>query len=165
MELPAIRACLAGLKQSAVLRFRVRRLAQPELELQESEKAPECVARMLGRIPMPREILFQSVEEGHLDCYSSRLDIEADEVLGAKVPTSRVEVRVDLPLALAPQDDASLARMLAGWALTPFWSLPEGKSGAVSARIVPSRMCLKCLGKEREDPNEAFDTHPGSWPP
>jgi hypothetical protein len=161
VDLAAVRDCLKEMREPRALEFRLMRSARPELRLQETEDTPACARTALATLPVPREIIFQSMAEGHLTCYASRLDIEADQVLGARVPWRRMVVRAELPLDVPPETDAQTARVVTGWVLSPFW----GEAGRqVDAKIVPDSICRTCLGTRPADPSEALDLHPGVWP-
>ena len=168
IPLSTVRECLASIQEPVSVSYRLRRVAVPYLELDEPETAPVCLARALPRIPVPREIVFQaraarvaqSAPGGSapLDCYSSRLDLEADEVLGSKLPMARVALRFELPLENSPATDAELSRTLAAWALTPFWNPQEQ---AIPSKLMPDRLCRVCLG-EKQMKESPYD--PQHWP-
>src|SRR4051812_14087895 len=58
LPIAAIQKCLAGLENGEVS-YRLRRPAQPVLELENPEKAPECLRQSLSQLPVPREVVFQ----------------------------------------------------------------------------------------------------------
>lgn len=168
-----IRACIAGLPPGTRVSFRLRREPVPELVLDgpdESDKPellPPCFRELLGRVPVPREIFFQSREEGELLCYSSRVNIEADEIraLGVKWPLSKTVLNVTFPISEAPggapgsAGEIDIRSLLLSWSLAPFFK--EGKS-ELEAFIVPDRICQVCLGEKAFlGPN---DPAPPAWP-
>jgi hypothetical protein len=151
LDVAGLRACFAALqaaKEPVEVLFRLRRLPQPFLELQAAETTPACLAATLPRLPVPREIVFQSADaDDQLGCYSSRLDLEADEVLGFKAPKARLELRLRFPQERAPKDDEETERMLVAWALTPFWG-DRPSERALPGVIVPVAICKACIGEK-----------------
>lgn len=148
LSLPKIRACIASVPPQTVLRYRLRRLPVPVLELLESapELVPACIKELLAKIPVPREIFFQSDEKGGLSCYSARLDLESDDVpaVGVKWPLTKTWVRIDFPIETGiPETDRKMVLLLASWSLAPFF---DEEDSTVTSRYVPERFCIKCLG-------------------
>jgi hypothetical protein len=161
MDLPAVRSCLASIRRGEI-RYDLDRATQPAWVLHDPEDAPECVARLLARIPVPREIFFQSWNEGNANCYASRIDLESDELLHVKVPfRGQKSLQLEFPLMETLGSDADLVRVLGSWALTPIW---KEDGSFLDSKIVPDSICRKCLGE-----NAMF--HPGTgvepelWPP
>jgi hypothetical protein len=149
LKLDDVRTCLKGLKQSVTLHYLLRRDDLPylELDLDESDEIPDCVQKTLAKIPVPREIIFQSSEEGELHCYSSRLDIELDRFLTARLPIHRFVLEVELPRAKPDLDtsDEALQRRLLALSLSPYFD--EDKH--ISSRILTERLCAACIGPDQ----------------
>lgn len=151
LDLGEARRCLSSLGEGTPpVSYRLRRESRPFLELKSPEDAPACLRLALPRIPVPREILFQSPEKGQYTCYSARLDLEANQTFGElRLPTNRVEVLLKFPLAKKPSDDEETIRLLGAWALTLIWGESSGgKERRLAAKIVPDRLCRRCLGDE-----------------
>lgn len=158
LKLDQVRSCLAPLKSISVL-YRVKWLPTPYLELDLSDDTPACLKSVLAAIPVPREIFFQSNEDGRLECYSSRLQIESNEIAGFKMPIKKTSVKVDFPLVQPPKDDDETRALLLTWALTPFWDRADG---TLVSHLVPSQICTACLGeKTKLGPT---DPEPQTWP-
>lgn len=171
---PAALTCLASLQsatKSGELRYRLRREPAPywELEVDEDE-TPACARTSLARIPVPREIVFQSPELGRdtriLDCFSARIDIDADRVLGVRLPLAKLGMTIPFPseaLARAVTSDAEFEAQLLTWSIAPFWS-GEAGTRAIRARIVPLPLCSRCLGERGLVPVSATGNLPALWP-
>jgi hypothetical protein len=158
LKLEDLRACIAHAKGGRAV-YLVRRLPVPYLELQEEDDMPACLKAVLATIPLPREIFFQSVEGDRLACYSTRLAIEANEVVGFKMPIDKAEVRLDFPMATQPKDDDEMRMLLMSWALTPFW---DHSNSTLTAHLVPDKICATCLGERTM--LKPGDPEPVSWP-
>jgi hypothetical protein len=173
LKMPVIRTCLNLISNRTVIRYRLRRLPVPVLVLDtkasQVENPPEgqvgnlpaCILEYLSTIPVPREVFFQSNEIGELSCYSSRLNIEADDIpgLGVKWPLTRTLLRVDLPLKKPLETDQKGVELLASWSLSPFF---DEESGEISSRLVPEHLCGKCYGKAKFYKKD--DALPALWP-
>ena len=157
LDLAGLRTCLSSLKSS--VRYRLKRVDAPALELEGPEHAPACLNALLPSIPVPREIFFQSEDEERLLCYSSRLDIEANELAGFKVPSHRLDVRLDFPLLAPPKDDDETRRLLLSWAITPFWNETTSE---LPSHIVTDEVCRACLGEKNMIKPQ--DGPQASWP-
>lgn len=155
IDLGAVKACLASI-QPMEIPYHLRRAPEPYLEIEESDTTPPCLMESLPRIPLPREIVFQSTEEKRLLCYSSRLDLEADELFWVKVPMARVTVR--LPIQEKALSVEELKLTLLSWTLAPFL----GKRQEISAFVVTDSLCQACLGKK--DMLHPSDPPPVLWP-
>ena len=160
VPLEPLRQCLMTVRKNTSVNYSVRWLPVPRLELDEdsAEDAP-CLRKTLPQLPLPREILYQSMESGRAACYSSRLAIESNEIAGFKLPMHRLEVRIALPLdrEVPVVTDEQLRAALMGWVLTPFW---EGDT--LPARLVPDAICRACLGeKTMLKPSDAATSE---WP-
>ena len=153
VDFKALRQCFADQTAVKDLDYRLQRLPAPELELMDPEDAPTCIQKLLPSIPVPREIIFRAEEptDAKPRCWSSRINIEADEILGVKLPGSALALHVGFPLVTVPQDDAEMKRLLGSWALTPFFrDLPGGANGRLRSQIVPDRLCDQCMGALRD---------------
>ncbi len=157
---------MSGIREKHQLVYELQRSAVPVLRLrlgkkEESDRIPACVKELLSEIPVPREIIFQSPATGTFSCYSARLDVEADERLGVKLPIAKFDLSILLPLKEAPRDAREAERVLTAWSLTPFFGTERGK-GALVAKIVPDHLCRQCMG-EKELRTER-DWVPLLWP-
>lgn len=158
LKLADIRSCLAPLKSLSVS-YRVKWLPVPYLELDAGDETPECLKSTLSSIPVPREIFFQSNEDDRLECYSSRLNIESNEIADFKLPIAKTAVKVEFPLLQPPKDDDETRMLLLTWALTPFW---DRSDGTLLSHLVPDTICGACLGeKTKLGPTSP---KPLSWP-
>ena len=159
VDLVEARACLTSLTSTASVLYRLKRVDAPYLEIDAVDETPSCLVSALPKIPLPREFFFQSNEEGQLRCYGTRLDIEADEIAGLKMPRNRLALRIDLPLAQAPLNDKETRLLLLSWVLTPFW---ENDGHYLPSKIMPDHLCNACLG-EKERVKDT-DPPPTLWP-
>ena len=165
-----VRDCLASLDPNLELLYRLKRQAVPFLELEDADDAPECLRKELLRIPVPREIIFQSVEpmpnpygemheeDNRLNCYSSRIAVEADEILGSKVPTHKLMVRIHVGAGKAPASDGDMIKLLTTWAIAPFWDEDE----KLHATMMPDAICNRCMGAKSLFKNS--EPLPPLWP-
>ncbi len=145
MDFAAIRACLKTVVAPIDVVYRLKREPDPRLVLDShDEKTPPCLAQAMPEIRVPREIAFQSPEPDGLSCYAARLDLEADELLGQKVPGSRFYLWLRLPLQPNPQDDDETRRVLVGWALSPFW---DPRTNTVPSKVLTRDLCKACIGE------------------
>ena len=164
-QLKAVRDCLVSLKAPMTVKYRLLRDAEPVLTLKDpTEQTPDCVKKDLARIPVPREIFFEgrTSEDEPLQCYSSRVPIEADRVLGMRLPKDRLEVEVALNKDLAGKNDAETLRVLAAWALAPFFTGKDGGGPYIPSKIVTDEICKKCLGEK--DFGRKGEPPSGYWP-
>lgn len=145
-----LRTCLVGLTDPLVLTFNLVRNFRPYWELVEDPKipVPDCVKATLSKIPLPREIFFQSNVENFLSCYSARLNLEADEFLYVKVPRAQMQMQIKIPFepaltGFSPEE--AMQRVLFSWVMTPFWENPEHY---LNAKILPEGMCKACMGEK-----------------
>lgn len=166
IHLSELKGCLelmkTDLKDELDVEYRLTRSDEPTLDLVQTKNTPECLKAALPQIPVPREIFFQSDEEGAPGCYSSRLPIEADKVLGRKMPIARVNLLVQLPIADVPQSDHDLVNLLKTWVLSLFFTNTEPRT--VSAWIVPRSLCAQCFGGY-DELVKPHDPPPTLWPP
>lgn len=156
LRLDALTACMSSLEKPVELFYSLRRSAEPAWVLKSSDQAPLCLREILGEIPVPREIVFRNRER---DCYTSRVDMEADEVLGFKVPKNQVELKISFPPEQT-ESKADLMRRIGSWALTPFWNR---ELNAIPSRLLPEHLCRVCV--EQPDPEKDLpDEMRTYWP-
>lgn len=145
-----IKNCLISIQSQISITYRLIRAPMPFLELISEKEVPECFKNKLTRIPVPREIIFRAPplaaeKEGALYCYSSRLNIEANDWMGVKLPSSPEILKIELPIKPIPADEEALVRLLTSWAITPFW---DKEHQGLKAKILPDHLCKKCIGEE-----------------
>jgi hypothetical protein len=149
MPLGEIRACLSSLgtgnQTAPEARYRLRPEPVPKLELLDPEGAPECLRRVLPEIPVPREIVFQARVEERVDCYASRLDLEAGTVFGVRMPWKKWNLKLRFPLEVELKDEAITARWLAAAAVTPLFG---GDPAELRSMLMPDALCKRCMGEE-----------------
>lgn len=150
IDLNAFRSCLQSSNQMMVsesLNYRLHREITPYLALEEDDEADpqNCIRILLNQIPVPREVFFQSNDEGQLNCYSSRVWLSQDVFLGIKDSLSSFDVSINFPLPKIPVTDDETLMLLASWAMMPFWD--KSRNGFVS-RVVPDDLCQKCIGEK-----------------
>ncbi len=166
LDLKAVQECFKSLSRPVDVLYTLRREAVPFFLLEQSETDPLCLRSSLEKIPVPREIIFQSnaVQTGMrggepLDCYAARLPIEADQWMGIRLPKSRATLKIHFPLSKAPESPDEIVRLLASWVLAPLW---DDYTHALNSKIVPAHLCKQCIGEK-----EMYDTQrPPSvfWP-
>ncbi len=157
VSLGGLSSCLASIQSPVEVLYRLERLPEPYLELEDPEDAPKCLAGKLPRILLPREIFFPSDEEGQLSCYSARLALEADEALGVRLPIAKAALKLELPLKKPPAGEEQARRLLFAWIYSMFL-----EDGVVRAHVVPDSICRQCFTeKEMLGP---FDPEPMPWP-
>jgi len=96
--------CVSEVEKPILVTYRLVRSTQPVWTLVPDEGQPECLGKLLGQIPIPREIVFQTAGtpgqpafERH-ECYAANIDVHADEWMGAKIPKNQAEMTLSLPL-------------------------------------------------------------------
>lgn len=143
--LKELRECLSKTQQPITVFYRLRRMAQPYWRIEEDEEeVPACLKRALPEIPIPREIVFQSNDEGPMQCYSARLDISSDELLSAKMPMDKWLLKISFPISDPYKDEEQALKLLTAWALSPFLNL---ESREMNVRIVTEQFCKACIGE------------------
>jgi len=164
IDIAAVRECVRLIQKGAV-EYRLVRAIQPYLEMEPDQpEVPECLKTSLPRIPVPREIFFRTLDRGEPRCFSARVNIEADEVLGMKLPKARWALRIGFPLAVLPEETADTKRLIAAWALTAFFrDQPGGATGSLPSQYVPERLCQACMGRKTRDLKASFSEAP-LWP-
>jgi hypothetical protein len=183
-DLRAFRTCIAEVNQNPEkpkFRFRLQRVPEPYLELQDPEDAPECIRNLLSKIPVPREIFYQALPTNlpqaksavgtdrptkdvgpYYDCYAASLDLEADQVMGVKVSKAKWDLVIEFPLKkIALRTDEEALRVYLGWAIMPFFNKEKGE-WTVPSKYVPDHICKMCMGEERM--LKTGDPLPLLWP-
>ncbi len=156
IDLVAARKCLVGLKGSLLtqeLIYRLKREAAPFLWLEPTKNVPPCFQEVLKKIPVPREIFFQSstrrsfeINDGlQLGCYSARIPVAAEDFLEIKEVFTKWVLKVSLPISSILKNDRETIHFLSTWALAPF--LDETKKGVLS-KVVPTELCQTCMGAQ-----------------
>lgn len=165
-----IRACAASITTPLTLTYKLARNAVPTLELFSPEEGseqraalPECIRKLLVRLPVPREVFFLAEkpdQEGY-QCYSTRLDVESDTPLGVRLPLDRWLMDIQFPLEAPTPDDAAMSRVLVSWSLTPVMK-PGGPFDKIRGTAVPEGIFRQCFG-DMEIPKRKFP-YPPTWP-
>ncbi len=171
-DLAAVRSCLKSIQPGTSVTYKLVRGPRPELLLEgipepkpspspepapspgsspkpspspEPPPVPPCLVKVLPRVPVPREIVYQSAEEGRIMCYSSR--VEDSTGLGADLveafSTNRVVLRLNFPVWPMPDSDLKTAQWLVSLSLSPFL-----REQGILGRILPDSQCQACLGEE-----------------
>lgn len=159
----ALRNCLietGKLQMMPMVSYRLVRDAAPYLEIEEGQEfIPPCIAKHFKKIPVPREIFFQAIENDKLNCYSSRIPIFPEEFAGIKDFLYRTNLHVFFRKSELPTTQLETILFLSTWSLAPFFS--EDKK-TILARLVPDELCKKCLG--RDNLFKPKDPLPPLWP-
>ncbi len=148
IHLREVRKCFLSssiLQAEKPLSYRLRRNTAPYLQLQESEDTPDCIKQALEKIPVPREIFFQSNEEGALSCYNARIPILDEELLGIRNALHPIEVKIDLPLDEVPKTDQETLVLLGTWVISSFF---QNNPNQLQSKTVPRDLCGQCLGEK-----------------
>jgi hypothetical protein len=146
-----LRQCLKGIQEKGFVTYRLVRDFQPKLEIKEEDDTPACLLRLLPTIPVPREIVFQSPDLGTIQCFSSRLNIEADRVVGFRLPVAKAGLLISFPIRTELDSDEAVYRLVLAWALTPLWndgSFGLEEKGKLQAQVMPDRLCKTCVGEK-----------------
>ncbi|MCM2322762.1 MAG: hypothetical protein NDJ90_05835 [Oligoflexia bacterium] len=146
LDLEAIRKCLGGIPETTKASYRLRREPVPYWRLEKEKGTPACLLETLERLPVPREIVFQSRESGRMICYASRLDLEWDEVasLAVKSPLKVTRLRLEFPVSAHLADAEQVKAVLTAWSLRPFLL---GEREEILSKVVPDELCRACLGQ------------------
>ena len=183
-DLRAFRSCIAEVNKAGEkprFRFRLQRVDQPYLELRNPDDAPECIRKLLSKIPVPREIFYQALppvlpsrqagagtavagrDTGpYYDCFAASVDLEADEIMGSKVHMAKWELEIQFPLkSLALRTDEEALRLYLGWAIMPFFGKEKGEWN-VPSKFVPFHICKMCMDEARM--LKTGDPLPLLWP-
>jgi hypothetical protein len=161
IDLQALGRCFKSIQSDTKVLYRIVREDPPFQELDDPEKSPECLRRLLPRIPMPRNIFFQSNEEGEMRCYHARFDTDADRVAGIRLPIKKIGVRLDFPLAQPPRTEEETRILLEAWSITPFW---DPDTGQIACQFFPSHLCNKCFGQKNVLTGKPEDPPFTLWP-
>jgi hypothetical protein len=139
-----IRDCLLSVTDEVIVEYQLKRTDSPHWRLQDPELAPVCIVDLMTQISIPREIFFQSSDESNLECYSSKIFKDKDEVLGAKVPINQLNLEIQFPLVDSIRTEGDLDSFFMRLVLRPYF---EGQPMKIDARRVPARVCRECLPK------------------
>ncbi len=156
LDLTNIQSCLQSITKPIQVKYVLDFTHTPSWKLDINKDIqvvpPKCIQKYLSIIPVPREIFFQTYSNnGSLNCYSSFIDTNADQFLGAKVSSKNgFELNIVFPLTPSPQKKNDIKRHLISWSMAPFWSEDPANSekNVISSLYVPESICSKCLGKE-----------------
>ncbi len=169
MDLKAVRECMQNSNQTATLKnpdelvYRLYRDTTPYLLLQvpdDSETViPECYQKVMNKIPVPREIFFQAIDDRKLDCFNSRIPVVPEEFLGIKGYLYKYKVKVGFPIESPPKTEEETVFLLATWSLMPFF---DEDHQMISAKHVPSGLCRTCMGESHL--YKDADPLPPFWP-
>ncbi|MBI2711900.1 MAG: hypothetical protein HYX41_03400 [Bdellovibrio sp.] len=161
--LAALRICLKQVNETGKeihLNYLLKREIVPVLELEDPEEAPSCVQEVMKTLPVPREIFFQSENEGKTACYNARLSPQVeDSLLSLKKWLRKFHLNISFPMNRLPLNDEETSMLLETWSISPFWN-PDRT--AVVGRVVPDSICNRCMGEETLlDPKKGL---PPAWP-
>ncbi len=159
LDFPALLKCS---KVPHTYVYRLRRDAEPSWELVVDSTTPECMAAVLARIPIPREIVYQARARDEnspfepVDCFVSRLAIEKGKILDLRVPLmAKTRLDVTFPPSPAWNSMEAAQKQLTSWAIAPF---VQGER--VSGKLFPSGLCGVCIGKGNLTLEKDFATQP-----
>lgn len=157
LKLDAIRSCLSSSNLSAqdfILTFSVQKSIQPVLVLKKEEvkkgqpRRPVCVDQLLSEIPVPREIYFQGVREGHgreLGCYAAGIVPETAPLVGFRLMPQKTDLALRIPPVRPLKSIQDVRLLLLAWVLKPFW---DAQRNLIEARVVPDQLCRVCIGEK-----------------
>jgi|GEM_PF-2670464 len=98
LPLVRIRECLVA-QSGGSATYRLVRSDPPYWELEKEGTVTECIRIRLTRIPVSREIVYQSKVDGKIECFKSRVDLENERMLGVKVSfASTQQMTIKFPL-------------------------------------------------------------------
>ncbi len=174
MDLKANRECLSTVnttKERLEVSYRLVRDPAPYLQPLDPEETPACLKETLPKIPVPREIFFQTqlravglVKAGQeatsLSCVNARINLEDDELWGWKLPIGRVNLAMVFPMMELPSNDDETRMLLQAWGLRLLRD-PE-RQQQFPVKIVPDFICRRCLGRDRW--LEPHNPLPPLWP-
>lgn len=163
IPLKSLRECLldpSKMQAAAGASYRLRRATTPYLEIVEKDElAHFCFKQYLPKIPVPREIFFQSNESGQLSCYNSRMPMAEEEFLGINSFLFRTVVKISLSKVQVPETDEAWTMLLGTWSMIPFF---DGESGVIFSKVVPTDICRQCMSEKNMFKEE--DPLPPFWP-
>ncbi len=139
--------CLGSL-QSGMANYRLVKQASLELVFEpDSEKEESCLARVLPRIPLPREFYFyaQTEPSGDLEVLSLSLDPKNRAWIDWEFLTPRPRIRFPVP----PSREIRNARDLEAWLLTWVFSLFFPDEGPIRASYMPEFDANSCFDGQR----------------
>lgn len=163
LNLTEMLKCIRDVKEPLKLNYVWLREDQPMWSLDLNSNQSECIQKHFAKIPLPREIFFESVSQNNpkkLDCYSQHLPLEKSKFLDSKLPFYKMSLQVDLPLENPPETTSQLETYLMSWVLSVFWSKEQAGFTPVG---VPDRLCAICLGPAEKRPKHRF--YWPKWPP
>ncbi len=158
-------ACLESITEPLEVEWRLRRGNDPAWVLSVEDKpieeggTPSCIRELFPEIPIPREIVFEGLnEEGLRSCFTSRPNWDEDLFLGFRVPYfAKKGLRVQFPIelrSLAEKSEDRLQSLLTSWIMPIF--LDEGGLSLPSV-VFSDSLCRKCVGeatlRRLRDPN------------
>ncbi len=165
IDFRSLRGCLLNsseLQNSRVADYDLKREKAPFLEIIEDKNlSPSCLKQFLSQIPVPREIIFQTQEEGRLNCYHAQIKVFEDSLLGIPAFFSRVHLHIDLETSQIPRTDEDWVFLLGTWSITPFFEEKAGERVLFSNRL-PSDICSQCIGEKNLFHEK--DILPQLWP-
>jgi hypothetical protein len=162
IQLQGLRECLLSsskLQGSSTINYTLKPEVEPYLLLEKTDNTPDCIKQTLEKIPVPREIFFQSNDEGPLSCYNSRIEIVENFFGRVANFRHRIEIQIRMPLSQVPKTDEQTLMLLQTWAMSPFFK--EGEFLFFS-KVVPDEICMKCMG--RKNMFSEIDSLPPLWP-
>lgn len=164
LNMRELRSCFESVSKMQNVKpvsYTLHREHAPFLKLDNPDNSvPQCIAKLLDQIAVPREIFFQSTDEGELACYSARMPLEGEGKLGIQYYLESTKVVVRLPMeAEVPKNEEEITILLGTWAVTPF---VRNEQSMIMAKIATEGVCRKCLGEE----NVLLDKEglPPVWP-
>ncbi len=162
VDFALLRSCLVQLSklQSAKeIYFELVRDVMPYLKLKDSKEVPECVRQSMSVLPVPREIVYQTNEGGVLSCYSSRIPLAEEELIGIEAFLFKARLKITLPIAHLPDGDQELTDLLTTWVIAPFYR--DGDQQLLGA-LVPDSACGVCMNRSSISPH--VQSVPPMWP-
>jgi hypothetical protein len=150
LNLSGIRGCIQEVNKviaSTRVSYRLKREMAPFLEIMppDDSAATACFSSVLNKLNVPREIFFQSNDEGVLRCYNARIPIVEEEILGIRNFFHTDQVNIDFPQATRLTTDQETLLYLATWSMIPFF---DKESNSIRAKIVPDDLCKRCMGEK-----------------
>jgi hypothetical protein len=161
LDLGAVRKCLNSISDDTKairVSYKLKREIAPFFILEENKETPACFKKVLGVIPVPREVYFQAVEGDSLSCYSSRIPLVVEETLGISNYLTSIRLSVDLPLTRFPEGDEETVLLMGTWIVAPFFN----GFAYIDSKIVPESLCSTCFGGKGL--LHATDPLPPFWP-
>lgn len=120
-----------GESLTGIREYVLQRSPRPVLKLIPVDQ-PSCLDKWMPVIPLPREIVYFSSKA---ECMTTRIDVEADRILGFKLPIRQSMIKVKFPI-----EPTSL--WVESIVLTTFWN-PELKGFA--SYPMSQKLCMQCM--------------------